>query len=265
MLYRARTIFALMAALLKARRSAAPIPAEKYIRFAELRPFADSPFYMSYHPDDYVTSGKHAEFDQLQRRFLAHNLTNNCGDIGRLWAFILNVKDALERGIEGDFAELGVWRGNTAAVLAHYAKGRRVYMFDTFEGFDRRDLVGVDASQEPRFSDTSLDLVRENVWDSFGACRYVKGYFPDSIGEEHIRARYAVVSLDCDLQEPMAAALDFFYPRLNQGGIMFIHDYGNSFWPGIRLAVGAFCRTHQLYPILMPDKSGSVILRKTAI
>jgi hypothetical protein len=262
MLYKIRTLLGVAAARRRARGAASPEAVQACTRFVELHLFDGMPVHAAYHPDDYVTHRRHGEFAALQQRFLAHNRANNAGDLGRLWALVLNIKDVVERGIPGDFAELGVWRGNTAAVLAHYAAGRNVYLFDTFTGFDRRDLVGVDARQAAQFADTSLDLVRQNVADPSGGCRYVQGRFPGSLGPEHLAARYAVVSLDCDLHEPMAAALDVFYPRLTEGGIMFIHDYANHYWPGIRAAVDAFCRPRGLYPVLLPDKSGSAVLRK---
>ena len=77
--------------------------------------------YWAYHPDSHVAAEEHAEFAHLFARFSRHNRLNNAGDSARLWCFILNIKQVLDAGIEGDFAELGVWRGNTAAVLAHFA------------------------------------------------------------------------------------------------------------------------------------------------
>ena len=78
--------------------------------------------YWAYHPDSHVAARDHAEFDHLFARFIRHNRLNNAGDTARLWSFILNIKQVLDAAIEGDFAELGVWRGNTAAVLAHFAR-----------------------------------------------------------------------------------------------------------------------------------------------
>jgi O-methyltransferase len=80
--------------------------------------------------------------------------------------------------------------------------------------------------------------------------------------EEQASARYAIVNLDCDLQEPMSAALAFFYPWLNEGGIMFFHDCGNSHWPSVKIAVDAFYQAHRIYPVRLTDKSGSTIVRK---
>src|ERR1700761_2863813 len=98
-------------------------------------------------PDSYAEFGDHREFRNLFSRFSSKNRLNNGGDSARLWFFMLNIKQVLSEGVPGDFAELGVWRGNTAAILGHYAvsHGRTVHLFNTFGGFDPLDIKGVDA------------------------------------------------------------------------------------------------------------------------
>jgi hypothetical protein len=221
--------------------------------------------YLAYHPDSHCDFASHPEFGELLARFTAHNLSNNGGDIPRLWSLILNIKQILSEGIEGDFAELGVWRGNTAAVLAYYAQasGRRVFLFDTYEGFKEEDLVGVDANKKSEFADTSVEMVKGVVGVERGQCHYVKGHFPGTISDEHQRTTYAVVGLDCDLYEPMKAGLEFFYPRMSKGGVLFLHDYSSLYWDGAKKAIDEFCRKVGEFVMLLPDKSGSAFLRKT--
>jgi hypothetical protein len=215
-------------------------------------------------PDSQWLGRKHPEFKGLYQSFFRGNAANNGGDAARLWGLMLNVKQVLKDNVLGDFAELGVWRGNTAAVLAHYASAsaRQVYLFDTFEGFDAKDLVNVDADKPMVFANTSEAYVRETLGANDACCRYVKGYFPDSITAECAGRRYAVVSIDCDLYEPMRAGLEFFYPRLSSGGILFLHDYSSGIWNGAAKAIDEFCTEHDEFVILMPDKSGSAFLRK---
>ena len=221
--------------------------------------------FLAYHPDSHNTFNAHPEFTELFRRFSANNRVNNGGDIARLWSLILNCKQIISEGVEGDFAELGVWRGNTAAVLASLAApaGRKVFLFDTFTGFDRGDLKGVDAGKDLHFGDTSIELVKEVVGPQYTHCEYVEGYFPGSITDAHKAGKYAVVSLDCDLYEPMKSGLEFFYPRMPRGGIFFLHDYSSLHWDGAKLAIDEFCRKSGEYVVLMPDKSGSAFLRRT--
>jgi len=223
------------------------------------------PMYFAYHPDAHFIYSVHPEFDQLFRRFRRNNRTNNGGDLPRLWAMVLNVKKVLAEDVKGDFAELGVWRGNTAAVLAHYAvaHGRDIFMFDTYSGFDNRDLTGIDAEKLASFADTSVSLVMQTVGIDSPHCHYVRGRFPESVSDVHSQATFAVVSLDCDLYEPMKAALEFFYPRTSRGGILLLHDYSNEYWDGARKAIDEFCARESEFVVLVPDKSGSAFIRKS--
>jgi hypothetical protein len=220
--------------------------------------------FLAYHPDSQTQINEHPEFGALLEKFRAGNRRNNGGDITRLWALVLNIKQVLKEGVEGDFAELGVWRGNTAAVLAHFAQlhGRKTDLFDTFNGFSERDFIGLDADRDKSFSNTSVDFVRNVIGVNSSNCQFNQGYFPDTITEQHRNSKYAVVSLDADLYQPLKAGLEFFYPRMSQGGILFFHDYSSQQWKGASEALDEWVCTSGEKLILMPDKSGSAFFRK---
>jgi hypothetical protein len=221
--------------------------------------------FLAYHPDSHLFYDAYPEYRTARGRFIRGCRIPNAGDSVRLWTLILNIRQVLDEGVAGQFAELGVFRGNTAAVLAEFASqaGRRVQLFDTFEGFDRRDLEGVDAGTSRQFHDTGIGFVRAVIGPSAEICDFVPGYFPDSLRPEHESMRYAVVSLDCDLYKPMKAGLEYFYPRLSVGGILFIHDYSSRTWKGVKQAVDEFTAVHGERPVLVADKSGTVIIRRS--
>ncbi len=221
--------------------------------------------YLSYAPDSYVHFNSHPEFGELVLKFVKNNKLNNYGDISRLWIFILNCKQIISEDIDGDFAELGVWKGNTASILAHFASisNRRVYLFDTYNGFDAHDLSGIDSDKEMAFADTSINLVKNVIGPQHQICNFIKGRFPESLNGYDISQKYSLVSLDCDLYEPMKAGLDFFYPRMPPGGILLLHDYSSNFWNGAKKAIDEFCLMNNEHLILMPDKSGSACIRKS--
>lgn len=226
-----------------------------------------SQLYVAYRPDSdfgfFAHPAVHPELQSLANKWVANNVKNNAGDLPRFYALALNIKQVIADGIAGDFAELGVYRGNSAAILAHYARDnhRSLFLFDTFEGFEAKDLTGIDANKEPEFADTSLDMVRQNVGE--GAVIYVKGYFPETITRDISERQFAVVHLDCDLYDPMKAGLEFFYPRLTPGGLLIIHDYSGIWWDGAKRAVDEYLREIKENVILLPDKSGTAMFRKT--
>ena len=219
------------------------------------------PAYLAYYPDSLHSF---PDLRPMYDKWIRGNKTNNNGDASRFMALILNLRQLQAEGIEGDFAELGVWKGNSAAVLAEFATktGKHLFLFDTFSGFDGRDLVGTDVNHKRAFSDTSVDYVRETVGHG-EITTYLQGFFPSTITDE-VRARtFALAHIDCDLYEPMKAALEFFYPRMPRGGMLILHDYSSGTWAGAAQAVNEFSAATGEFVSLWPDKSGTAIIRKS--
>ncbi len=210
-------------------------------------------------------------YARLWKKFSFMPRSDHRIDSPRFWTFVLNIKQVLSENVKGDFAELGVFQGHSAAVMAELTRqtGRQLYLFDTFMGFDARDIVGDDAKfQVGGFGDKSiteeafLNAVKDQVGREHTHCHYVKGYFPESVEAVHKKSRFAAVSLDCDLYKPMKAGLEFFYPRLSKGGIFIIHDY-NSDTLKCKRAVDEFCRAKREHLIVAPDRHGTVVIRKS--
>ncbi len=231
--------------------------------FFGLSPFLPKVAYRVFLPDSFFFFEKYPESRELYHRWIHNNKINNKGDLNRLYSLVLNLQQLLDEGVEGDFAELGVYQGTTASVIVHYAKkgGRTFYLFDTFEGFDQRDLVDIDAPKDHEFSDTSYAAVSNFVGHK-DICEYRIGYFPESVTQEVSTRTFAFVHLDCDLYKPMCDALKFFWPRLSIGGLLFLHDYSSGFWEGAKKAIDEFCRETGCFVMLLPDKSGTAVIRK---
>ena len=83
-------------------------------------------------------------FDFARWRVLwsAQNPRNDRADLARLVMFIENATRVTVEGIAGSIAELGVYKGTTAKLLHELLPGRTLWLFDTFTGFDARDLEG---------------------------------------------------------------------------------------------------------------------------
>jgi O-methyltransferase len=171
----------------------------------------------------------------------------------------LAVQRLLDEAVPGAFAEVGVWRGETSRFVHRLAPDRRYYLFDTFEGFPERDLPA--GAVDERFRDTSAEAVRRRV----GASPNVvlrPGYVPETLaGLED--ERFAFVLLDLDLYEPTRASLEFFYPLLEPGAFLVVHDYNNSEsdW-ACKRALDAFLDGKPERLVEIADVWGSAIVRK---
>ena len=65
--------------------------------------------------------------------------------------------------------------------------------------------------------------------------------------------RVALLHLDCDWYDSVLAGLRTFYPRIPDGGIVVLDDFG--FWEGTRRAFYAFCREFDVEPLLEHEGS----------
>ena len=166
------------------------------------------------------------------------------------------------QAVPGDMAELGVYRGDFAWQFNVLFPDRRLYLFDTFQGFDPRDVrqkpVGGGCDRRQDFSDTSVEAVLARLPHPEQAV-VRRGWFPDTA--RGLEAVFALVSLDADLCAPTLAGLEFFYPRLSPGGAIFLHDYNSRQFDGVKEAVLAYERDHGPLPLVpLSDLHGTAVL-----
>lgn len=180
----------------------------------------------------------------------------------RLAALKMIAVEVRERGTPGAVAELGVYRGAFAAELNRLFPERSLYLFDTFSGFDPRDVSVERKAKFSRaaardFADTSVEAVRERLPFPDRAVFRI-GYFPETT--QGLDEEFAVVSLDADLYKPILDGLNWFYPRMSRGGYIVIHDYNNARFSGVRQAVREFCTERGVFVVPLSDLHGTGII-----
>lgn len=178
--------------------------------------------------------------------------------------FLNNLKELFEsRGIDGSMAEVGVFQGETAAIINSVFSTRLLYLFDTFEGFPEFDVKldrqgGYSEAMPNQFSDTSEDLVLSKMMYPQKII-IKKGYFPESAAE--VDDSFCFVRIDLDLYQPTKAALDFFHDKIVSGGIVIVHDYFGGAYKGIKAIVDDYINDHPgLFMIPMGDRLSIVIV-----
>jgi O-methyltransferase len=192
-------------------------------------------------------------------------LEENYFDKIRFFSFWFQIERLKKENINGDFAELGVHKGETAKIIYEMDKSRKLHLFDTFTGFSEQDLKHENTKggkySTKEFSDTDLETVKKYV-DAGENAIYYPGYFPSTaIGLEN--TKFAFVNIDADLYLPTIEALRFFYPKLSVGGVLIIHDYNHT-WDGIKKALDEFMPTIPETLIELPDWKGSVMIVKNS-
>jgi len=176
----------------------------------------------------------------------------------RYGTIALALEQVAKLEIPGALAECGVYRGYLSRFVHQALPKRKYYLFDTFAGFDERDS---DTKSDERFKDTSLEGVKSYIGGNKNLV-FRQGFFPETAkGLE--KDKFAFVVLDFDKYEPTVEALKFFYPRLSQGGYLFVHDYNSpeSNWACSR-ALNEFLADKPEQSIAIPDAWGSALFRK---
>ena len=182
-------------------------------------------------------------------------------DYFRFRTFEFAAGEIIKDNVPGAAAELGVFRGTFSALINQVFLDRKLYLFDTFHGFDQRDQRYDDDSEihnlKLDFSDTSVEMVLEKmIWIQNVIIR--KGWFPDSA--KGVNDEFCCVRLDMDLYQPTKSGLEFFYPRMIHGGYICVHDCRSRNFDGARKAVEEFCKKYSLNYMNMPDDLGTAVI-----
>lgn len=173
-------------------------------------------------------------------------------------------KEIYRNGVKGSIAECGVYRGDFSSLINEIFPERELFLFDTFSGFDERDLTeeemrasGEWVERTKKFINTTMEMVESKLpWKR--KVRFKQGYFPDSAlnDTEVLDRKFAFVSLDMDLYKPMKAALDFFWNRMAPGGYILVDEARCEGMPRVREALTEFCREHKTAYSLVSYKYG---------
>jgi len=184
-------------------------------------------------------------------------------DKNRFYMLWFQLKRIKEQDIPGSLAELGVYKGHTSKLIHHMLPDRKLYLFDSFNGFPeqviREDFDGEERPQTVNFDNTSKEEVLKYV-NGNDNVEVREGIFPETAkGLE--QETFAFIHLDADLYQSTLDGLKFFYPRLSPGGCIIVHDYNHD-WEGVKKAVDEFSETIPEQFADMPDMYGSVLLLK---
>ena len=197
--------------------------------------------------------------------------------------FTASVCDAVIRNnIEGDFVEVGVWRGGhliAANVGFGESENRKIIGIDTFSGMTDPDegefnlnsgKSAISRTQELKsgkgWIPASVEEVRSNCIES--------GLTPDrfelhkvdmsnnaALVEKKLPTNVSVLRVDVDWKNPTANTLEVFYKLVVPGGIVIIDDYGS--WSGAKEAVDDFRKKNLITDPLFQIDGGAFYWTKS--
>lgn len=170
--------------------------------------------------------------------------------------------------IKGSVVECGVNQGfgvmtwaKLSAILEPTNLTRRIYGFDTFDGFP--EVSDQDLSMNSKHikpGDLAADTFSElekltQIYDStrflghVDKVKLIKGDANETIPKfvsDNPHLMVSLLFLDFDLYKPTKTALENFLPKMNKGGIVAFDELDNPLWPGETKAMFEFLNDYNL-------------------
>ncbi|WP_022851626.1 TylF/MycF/NovP-related O-methyltransferase [Limisalsivibrio acetivorans] len=160
--------------------------------------------------------------------------------------------------VKGSIIECGVFKGFGMFSWGHFSEilepnnlTRRIYGFDTFEGFptiSEQDKTSLGTPEKGDLASHALEEL-EDLKGAFDKnrflghmekMRFVPGKAEESIPkflEENPHTVVSLLFMDFDLYEPTKVALEHFVPRMPKGSVIAFDELDNPLWPGETLAL----------------------------
>lgn len=161
--------------------------------------------------------------------------------------------------VKGSIVECGVNHGfgtmswaKLSAILEPVNLTRRIYGFDTFQGFPGiSDKDRSDHSRHVKEGDLAADVHEEltqlvDIYDStrfighVNKVQLIRGDAVKTIPQfvsDNPHVLVSLLYLDFDLYEPTKIALETFLPRMPKGAVLAFDELDNPLWPGETLAM----------------------------
>lgn len=167
----------------------------------------------------------------------------------------------LSNELSGDMAECGCFEGATAFFMAEASTNGALYLFDSFQGIsapETRDQTGTANIMPWAKGDlcSSEKKLRTNL-AGFERINILPGWIPERFAEVADR-EFRVVHIDVDLYQPTRDSLEFFYPRMVQGGVIVMDDYGLLTCPGAKLAADEYALSVGVKILHLPTGQGVI-------
>jgi len=222
-----------------------------------------------------------SDISESDRAILARIACFTMTSVERQIALIDATRYVVRRRIPGSLVECGVWRGGSvmAALLTLIDEGvmdRDVYLYDTFSGmtppvdvdktFDgtlARTHLERDVSRTGYWCVAHLDEVRRNVLSTGypeHQIHFVKGPVEETLPTCSPTDAVALLRLDTDWYESTKHELTHLFPKVSQGGVVIVDDYGH--WQGAKLAVDEFLQqSSDVYYLHRIDYTGRLLIK----
>jgi hypothetical protein len=139
--------------------------------------------------------------------------------------------------LEGNAAEVGVYKGGSAKMIAQILHHKKVYLFEAFKGLPKPDRERKDYLPQGAFADITEASIKDFLKEHANI-EWRVGWFPNTA--EGLIDTFCFVHVDCDLYAAVKSCCEFFHPKMSKGGVMIFDDYGYELTGGAKTAVDEY-------------------------
>tara|TARA_B100000029_G_scaffold446911_1_gene468344 strand:- start:242 stop:1015 length:774 start_codon:yes stop_codon:yes gene_type:complete len=198
--------------------------------------------------------------------------TDNFHKQSRFLDLIGLVKIVLRQNKVEDFVEAGCWKGHSSylisKLISNHNKNIKLHIFDSFEGLSKPSMGDEQLNKfKPKEIDnirvqfsSNEDFVKNGVLRNFKFVETYKGWIPEKFYLVENK-KFSFVHVDVDLYEPTLKTLEFFFPRLIDGGIIACDDYNSKAFDGAKKAWDQYFSNKKVKFNFSPAMGGSFIVK----
>jgi hypothetical protein len=223
-----------------------------------------------------------ADFAEQDRAILRQIAGYTMTSVERQAAMVSAVRFLVRRKIPGCIVECGVWRGGSSmaaalTLLQENAADRELFLFDTFAGMTVPTEEDYTADGVRAKTQLEQDVGKQKVWCVAGLedvqrnmrstgypserIHYVQGPIESTVPDRSPDVPIALLRLDTDWYESTRHELIHLFPRIVEGGILIVDDYGH--WAGARKAVDEYLAGQPtVYLLQRIDYTGRLLLKQ---
>ncbi|MBQ1387611.1 class I SAM-dependent methyltransferase [Candidatus Saccharibacteria bacterium] len=158
--------------------------------------------------------------------------------------------------VDGDFVELGCYRGDTSLLLAELLVEKSVekpvkklWIYDSFEGLPGKSKED-ESEVGKEFQQGELAVTKREV-----KARFLRAGLPvpvikkawfNELTEADLPEKIAFAFLDGDLYESIRDSLRLVEDKVSKGSVIMVHDYDNPALPGVTRAVDEWLKNRDI-------------------
>ncbi len=117
----------------------------------------------------------------------------------------------------------------------------KVYLYDSWEMLRENELkTKEDLVRKGRYYYLNIDLIKNNLKEFKDHIIYNKGFIPKSFKTTINPDKISWLHIDLNSSMPTLESLKFFYPKLENNGVILLDDYGHDGYADSRVVIEDF-------------------------